>query len=188
MKIIIFEGVDKVGKTTLIERISKELTDIYGKKVLRLTLPFSMEKPNASNEISMFRLGVQLDVMKKMSKKFSDDYVLLCDRFHLSEFVYDNALRRYQPFDKAAYQQIDKEVSHLKTLIIYQTTSNIGDLYEKFKDESGLLDGLSYSQYIKSHILFEEAYQATKCSTKIKVDRDKVDGVVSEIIEFLGML
>ena len=73
MKVLLFEGIDKVGKTTIIKTLDKSLKE-KGYKVMILNVPFSCN--NALNvEQSAFRLRMTLDNLLNMNKQFGDDYV-----------------------------------------------------------------------------------------------------------------
>ena len=83
MKVLLFEGIDKVGKTTTIKTLEGNLKE-KGYKVIVLNVPFSCN--NTLNvEQSTFRLRMTLDNLLNMNEQFGDDYVCLIDRLHISE-------------------------------------------------------------------------------------------------------
>lgn len=183
MKTIIFEGIDKVGKTTAISNLYNKLKE-DGMNPMMLNLPFTLETCHKSNQLSTFRLDKTLDTVLEMNTFFDDSYVLLVDRFHLSEWVYDSVLRNHQPINTFLLKRIDNNLRDIKVFLVYLTTSNVGKLYDEFKDENGLLDGLTGKQYLASHSAFEEIFSSSTLD-KVKVGRNEIDMMTSLIMDYI---
>lgn len=100
--IIIVEGIDRVGKSTLIEKIKNE-TNFH---VYKDDCKFSFDKMDNDNET---------DKMLKILKMYSYGTPgVIFDRFHYTDFVYGCLERNYQ-FKNALINK-DKIESQLKVL------------------------------------------------------------------------
>lgn len=184
MKIVIFEGVDKIGKTTAIQKAYEKLKE-DGFIPMMLNLPYTFDGCHKLNALSTFRLKQTFETIRGMKNYFDDDYVLLVDRFHLSEYVYDTVLRPTQAINTFVLSMIDEKMLSINALLIYLTTSNIGKVYDTFVDKDALIDGLTWKQYFESHVMFEEIYSASLMN-KIKIDRNEsvfIDVAIREYIE-----
>ena len=179
MKVLLFEGIDKVGKTTIIKTLDKSLKE-KGYKAMILNVPFSCN--NALNvEQSAFRLRMTLDNLLNMNKQFGDDYVCLIDRLHISERVYGEVLRD-GCFDNFQCNSCDYWISTIDTTLIHVKPVNVLHNFMKFKDENNLIDGLTYSQYLGTYQAFIREVQ--KSLIHKKIDLTTVE--LNEIEKFLG--
>lgn len=184
MKIIIFEGIDKIGKSTTISNLTSEFKE-RGLTPILLSPSFILDSCHKSNILSEFRLRLSFDDILKMCKFFDDKHVLLIDRFHLSEFVYSKVLREEQPINGFELNYIDYYLNQNHAMLVYQTTNQVGKLFEKYKDENGLLDNLTYEQYIKSHVLFEEQFDQSVIVDKFKFDREDYEAAKIKILNHI---
>lgn len=132
--IIIVEGIDRVGKTTLINQIIDEF-DYSVFKPLYLTRR-TMEK---ETEKLYATLGV-LTLLKQDK--------IIFDRFHLSEYVYGYCNRGYWN-DECS--KIDEILTQLNSLLIYVRPTDI--------KHSSLEHGSSLVQH---HEMFEKLFEVTK--------------------------
>ena len=94
MKVILFEGPDKSGKTTLMQNIIDKMafgeTDEFGFKYKPLVLgrafgTHPVYGADEQNKLRAFRLGLEAESVETMLELLPDEYVLFIDRFHLSE-------------------------------------------------------------------------------------------------------
>ena len=127
--IIIVEGIDRVGKSTLVNRIIEE----FDYKLFVQVNDLSRELRNRKMEIETERLYSMISVMKLLEKDF-----VIIDRFHLSEFSYGIASRHYYN-DEVSY--IDYELSKLNSLLIYVKPT---DLNKSSKEHGMSLDRHNY--------------------------------------------
>lgn len=109
--IIIVEGIDRVGKTTLCNMISKEFgisvfknKSFYGKCIGKET------EIELINQLINFVKCVNCDV--------------IFDRLHLTEFVYGLWSRNYANTD---IMKIDEKLSKMKCLLIYVKPTDIDE-------------------------------------------------------------
>lgn len=179
MKVLLFEGIDKVGKTTTIKTLEGNLKE-KGYKVMVLNVPFSCN--NTLNvEQSTFRLRMTLDNLLNMNEQFGDDYVCLIDRLHISEKVYGEVLRD-GCFDNFQCNLCDYRMSTIDTTLIHVKPVNVLNNFMKFKDENNLIDGLTYSQYFGTYQAFVREVQESLIHKKIDLTTEELN----EIEKFLG--
>ena len=90
--ILIVEGANRTGKSTMIETL-KDLADGYGKKFIVYNERISKNEQAGTTPEGMYKYakGVISDLMKEDS----NDKSIVFDRFHISEFVYGEAFRGY---------------------------------------------------------------------------------------------
>lgn len=181
MKIVLFEGIDKVGKTTTIEKLKKELSS-FGFKVLKLNLPYTIDYEDIDNKNSTFRLKMSIKNLMTMYDEYDENYICLIDRLHISEKVYGKLLR--DKFDRTTFYYSDYYLSEMRVKLIYLVPNDVHGNYEKFKDEKGLIDGLTEEQYIDTYEMFNETIVKTKIKDILTLKTCEID--TKRIIEFLG--
>lgn len=169
MKIIIFEGVDKVGKTTAINELI-ELLPVIGLKPIKLNVPF-MYSLQTKDEHAM-RLFLTLHNLEEMDKFFDDTHVCLVDRFHISEKVFGDVLRG--EYDKFSFHNVDFFLNKLEAILIHITPDDIWENYQKFSDEDGLIDGLTRMQYLKTYEEFIITCDQSKIKRNITVKSNEI--------------
>lgn len=181
MKIIIFEGADKVGKTTTISKLLNSLKE-EGFKTLLLNLPFEYSE-SLTKEERNYRLRVTVNLLLDMSEHFDDNYVCIIDRLHISEKVFGNILRG--EYDERLFNTIDILMAGLNALLITVEPDSIQENFLKFKDEKGLLDGLTNEQYFEIVNLFDDSSNNSRIKDKYKTKTKYLSGIKSEIIKWL---
>lgn len=90
MKIILFESVDKVGKTLIIQKM-KEVIKQNNKIPIIFTVPYEIECKNSNDTTERLKLSNIL--LDKMINRYNDNYICLIDWHHISEMAYGNKLR-----------------------------------------------------------------------------------------------
>lgn len=115
--IIIVEGIDRVGKTTLVTKLKEQLRfSVYESPIT--------DGEERTQEIETAKLKAALSFIRICKK----DNIIL-DRFHLSELVYGSIERGY--FNNECLE-IDKELSKLgNCILIYVKPTNINESIEK---------------------------------------------------------
>lgn len=181
MKIIIFEGADKVGKTTTISKLLNSLKE-EGFKTLLLNLPFEYSE-SLTKEERNYRLRVTVNLLLDMSEHFDDNYICIIDRLHISEKVFGNILRG--EYDERLFNTIDILMAGLNALLITVEPDSIEENFLKFKDEKGLLDGLTNEQYFEIVNLFDDSSNNSRIKDKYKTKTKYLYGIKSEIIKWL---
>ncbi len=86
--VIILEGIDRVGKTTLVNKLSEELN----------AEKFKAERIDASynkGESNIFNYGYCMGQVQLFNKTYADskDRHIIIDRFHWTEYVYTKVQR-----------------------------------------------------------------------------------------------
>ena len=110
--IIVVEGIDRVGKTTLVKRIVKEFG--YSEFV---QLNNADKKKERKLEIEIERMYSILSVLALIK----NDYIIL-DRYHLSEMVYGIVDRRYYNIE---VENVDRILSKLNSFLVYVEPEDI---------------------------------------------------------------
>lgn len=181
MRIIIFEGADKVGKTTTISKLLNSLKE-EGFKTLLLNLPFEYSE-SLTKEERNYRLRVTVNLLLDMSEHFDDNYICIIDRLHISEKVFGNVLRG--EYDEHLFNTIDILVAGLNALLITVEPDSIQENFLKFKDEENFLDGLTYEQYSEIVNLFNDSFNDSRIKDKYKTKTKYLSNIKPEIIKML---
>lgn len=114
MKLILLEGVDKCGKTTIANRLIKD----YGFNYIKCS------QPKGDAFLEYFTILDSIDKNK--------NYVI--DRFHWGESVYGPIYRGVSTMDQDKQWQIEFKVKNLGGILIY--ASNTKEfIAEKFKED-----------------------------------------------------
>lgn len=175
--IIIVEGIDRVGKTTLVNKLVeacniKSFFDSY----LKFTY-FDWES-NKRIMINGERNNVVVNTEKINSlinffEQFSDKIGnVLLDRFHISEFVYGFSDRDYTSYE--VFNTFDKRLAELNALIIYVKPK---DLEWSSKQHGSNLECHNRT--------FDYAVDVTRCEV-MECDFDSLDEVVLKVKERLA--
>ena len=121
--VIIVEGIDQVGKTTLCTRLS----EVTGFPIFKDQYRYSITKENSTEKI--LTTLQMLEIFDKISQG------IIVDRLHLTEYSYGKNDRKYVDID--LFKEIDKRISSLKSSLIlvepdsYTTMCKISCLHEK---------------------------------------------------------
>ena len=147
--IIVFEGSNKVGKSTIISKFEKmhNVTKIYNRELMEIMRNVKQESFIAANAM--------LDVLIPLSKKQN----IILDRFHLSEYVYGFLSRGYDC--SAETEAIDKRLADAGALLVLVTSeyTHIQDMekaLEYGKIQSQFLTAWRHSRMDKVQIRLEE--------------------------------
>jgi thymidylate kinase len=87
-KLIIIEGVDGTGKSTLIEGLKKRIVPDF---IFNYKYP---EEPTAE-ECGAFAKGEYMASIRIFKELLARDKIIVCDRFHLGEYSYGIVKRNY---------------------------------------------------------------------------------------------
>jgi len=136
--IIIVEGIDRVGKTTLCKMLNEEI----GYPILDDRSIFDKNK-----EISMIveaeRMSAQISLLKYVDN-------IIIDRFHISEYVYGLVEREYE---NTFMFRIDKKLAKLNAVLILVNPVDIN----KSSEEHG-----------KSLLRHQQAFKLFYCISGMK--------------------
>lgn len=181
MKIILFEGIDKVGKTTTLNNLYDYLQEI-GMNPMILNVPY-MSSLMEPGDIE-FRLEMTTKAIDAMSAKYDDSYVCLIDRLHISEKVYGKVLRDGN-FAELRCNILDYKLSMMNTLLVHVIPDNIQDTFNEFKDTNELIDGLTFEQYRDTFTQFAEEVKDSQIKSKFILRKSELNDAL-KLIEFLG--
>lgn len=166
--IIIVEGVDRVGKTTLCEKLAK----VTGYKIFRDDTRYFGNHKDAyinTEKINTLQCLIDNGVVKD----------IILDRYHFTEFVYGYFDREYC---NIAMQDIDKRLSNLghEVLLLY------------VKPENVILSSIEHGRNLREHNkLMCKLFNASEIKTKIDLkyrDIDDVVDVVCDIMKDCGVI
>ena len=158
--IIIVEGIDRVGKTTLCNRLRQEI----GYPVFKHNKSeFSYDQMDTSNETDK--------MIQMLEVAHSCNGNIIFDRFHLSECIYGTKLRDYNK--EEAFKnciKIDKYLASIGACLIYVSPTNIKR--SSFEHGSDLTD---YNH------LFHQFYNLTRIKNKINVNFHTLDQAIGYV-------
>lgn len=165
--LVIVEGIDRVGKTTLCNMLKDELGfKIYKHK----NENFDYSKMDNDNETDkMLQL---LDLYKQIG----NDANIVFDRFHWSDYVYGTIERKYNE-DKAIenLHEITKKLAMLNALIVFIEPT---DLIESSKKH-----GKNLSLYnLKMETCFNYSMDKIR---EVVIDYTTINGIVKVIKEIM---
>lgn len=149
--VIIIEGVDRVGKTTLALKLKEKLNcEIYHDKAKKNHDVFNSEEVD-----SKFRNHIRNIKSSKES--------IIYDRFHLSELVYDSM--RGQKFN--LYNKVDRELNYEQAILILVISEDI--------NESSRQHGSFLGQH---ELAFVKSFFESKIQRKILIQYNRFDEMI----------
>lgn len=159
--IVIVEGIDRVGKTTLINKLKSCLEIKTFERIFYMKLK---ELDNRNETDKMFQL---LSLIKTL------DADIIFDRFHLSDYVYGTLERYYSLSDATEnFYNIDKYISEMDDVfLIYIQPTDI----ERSSKEHG--KDLAVHDY-----MFNSAFNRSKIKNKFTCTYETMD----DAIDFIG--
>lgn len=140
--IIIVEGIDRVGKTTLCNKLKEE----FGLPILHHESIISTNKKDNENETDKTLLTLEICNITNSSMIF--------DRLHLSDFIYGTIERKYN-VDLAIdyFKMIDSIVSEMEdTFLIYVLPTDIEESSKQHGKNLKVYNDQFYDLFTKSKI------------------------------------
>ena len=129
MAIIIVDGIDCSGKTTLTQYLLKNLPK-------SLYLKSGMNGNNIKNRIEMFDYYFDLINLLRV---YSKNYNIIVDRCYMSEFSYDFKRKKnnkgLKDYKYSNFQEFEKLLKNLNTKYIYCFTS-LKEIEKKLKEKN----------------------------------------------------
>lgn len=160
--IIIVEGIDRVGKTTLINRIVEECGFKKFDFIEKYKKDHKLEN-DFTEIVETEKMYMMLSGLMLLSKMNAN---IIVDRFHLSEFVYGKINRNYENIECI---KIDKILANMGVLLIYMRPTNL--------DKSSMEHGNDLGEHLA---LFNEILGYTQIN-KIEGCYDDINYIVAEI-------
>lgn len=178
MKLFIVEGIYKCGKTTMINSLCERLENSK-RKCITMNLPFVVNKPLDKDAIK-YRLRMTTANIIEMSKTFGDEYICFIDSYHLSEKVYGKLLRGSCAEFECNYA--DAMLSAMDSLLVHVVPDEIHGNFNKFKDNNGKLNGLTYYQYCVMLDKFTDEFNKSGMKKK-QLKTSELDDFANKIVE-----
>lgn len=182
--LVIVEGIDRVGKSTLVEKLVSECGFVQylceNRKYPVWSIDLDGRKFNESPEI--YDLGRHDDVLANLSKMNAEvcmlealmpyvDKPVVIDRLHFSEAVYGNADRDYSCSE--AFFDFDNRLSKLGAIVVYVEPTDIAR---------------SSSEHGKDLTLHEEMFEDLLRVSACEVQRLKYDQIDEVVKQWKGKL
>lgn len=125
MKIIVVEGIDRVGKTTLCNM----LKEVFGDKAKMFKDDFANFMQSCTNNEKSIAAYSSMNSIIGLSNSLGyDDEVLILDRFHATEFVYGIIEREANEIESLQrFNEIEKKLEMLEKdyLYVYIKPTNV---------------------------------------------------------------
>lgn len=134
--IIIFEGIDRAGKSTIIKKMREIYTDVI---VFKLSEYY---KPSDDDPVALEKLEVAYDELFNQARVLSHDQgkTVIFDRAYPSELVYSKPMRGYDAFENLFWLKLDQGLSKYgKVLYVYIEPPKEEDHLQRLIDEGSHL-------------------------------------------------
>lgn len=159
--ILIIEGMDRCGKSTLVEQLRKR----YFLNNVRVLVHHSSSPPKVENpnewEVQHYRQMLDASYMLN----YSHDFDIIFDRFHLGAIVYGKKYRNADPEDiygiENMYIHPNDEIA---LVLLTDWTHNIMER----DDDDSLEDGPS--EFDETRVAFEEAFNRSIIPNKLHIN------------------
>lgn len=171
--IVLIEGIDKAGKTTIVNRLKQIFPSaIFCKNSF---------KPEGADPYDIGRMtGIYLGIYQLA--KQSKDQLIFLDRGHITEIVYGRIKRGYDSLQYFNWEHYEKELKkYMKVIHVSAPVSVIQDRFIKEKEEYLVADEIN-------KILTEyDIYMNNTSLSSIRIfgNNDK-ESNIAEIIKFIG--
>lgn len=183
--IVLVEGPDGSGKTTLIDGLMPRL------KAPRLKLNFSYPNEPTVEENVAYARGEYESIIRNLFNPLSSRYSIVCDRFHLGEFVYGPIMRQYS--DSMATETLRRIEWWLikgleepeKVKLILLTCNDPRELLYRSSGDSyvNMLE-----EFISIRKRYDEAFNMSILSKiRINTQENNKQEVLTKAVKFLGI-
>jgi thymidylate kinase len=167
--IVIIEGVDKTGKTSIAKALSEKIGLTNFRLYQKHTLDF-----NESNKWPWYVGGMNIALMN-VCKAF-DNFIL--DRFHYSEYVYSKSLLRNTIIP---FEVMDNFLNEISTPVItFLLDTNWETYMSRCGDET---KRFSKEEFDTQRMFFNAAHANTKLKNKFKIHTS--DTSVVEVVNLM---
>lgn len=149
--IIIFEGVDRAGKSTIINEFIK----MNPNAVIFKLSDYYRPKNNSPEEIQ--NLEVIYDELFNQARSLSYDQgkIVIFDRAYPSEIVYSYPMRGYDAFENQFWQRLDKELAKFgSVLYVYVHPPKSEDHLKRLADEGSSMKKETVVELLKRYESF----------------------------------
>lgn len=158
--IVVVEGIDRVGKTTLVKKLVKAgFIDLKDEFILKY--PFYKN----FSDYSLGKCDSFIAIIKKLNEEGKN---VVIDRLHITEMVYGKVVRKETNFEGC--MALDMELSNMNAMLCYLRPANIR-----------LSNELAGEDQTEKHVLFEH-YTKMSSMRKVVGDYDAIDEIANYII------
>lgn len=151
--VIIVEGIDRVGKTTLCNKINKEINFPIYKHVGNFVYS-RMDNENETDKM------IQLLQLCKITNS-----TIVFDRFHFTDYVYGVLERNYNVLIASHnVEEIEEFLKEIKAILIYVSPTDV------------LKSSIEHGSNLEKHDkMFEELFEESKIEHKFRCDYNSLD-------------
>lgn len=170
--VLIIEGMDLSGKSTLIEGLNKDM------KGISMKVGYKPEK-GEQHEIDKFQEYMQ-SVMNYIEE--NQDKIIILDRYYPTELVYSKVKRGYEANDDKFYKDLEDSLSKINHLYIFcdPTKKVIIERFNKRGDEF-----IKEKDIVSLYDRYQDYYEKTKLK-KIKINTNlSVSEMIIKIKELI---
>ena len=158
--ILIIEGMDRCGKSTLVEQLRKHYFTDPRILIHHSSSPPKVENPNeweVQHYKSLLDTSYYLD--------YAEDFNVIYDRFHLGAIVYGKKYRNADPEDIYSIESLlVREDDEIALVLLTDWSSNIID-----RNDGKSLEYLA-SEFDETRIAFEEAFKRSIIPNKLHIN------------------
>lgn len=174
MKVIIFEGPDRVGKTTVAEALAKKLdTEVF---MTNSRACFTNKSINDSSAIAYFNYTIASYVNGLIENGLAEKPIIIYRSF-LSEMVYSLLLERST--NAELNYKTDELFCNMDATIVYMENDQTENFLDDTMDDKLILESKKlYNMFLK---------QITTPYIKINTTEQNVEKYVDEIIQHTGL-
>ena len=156
--VIIVEGIDRVGKTTLVNKLVNEFD-------YSVFTPLNKIPKNTARDM---RIETEKTYAALSLLKLLENDKVIIDRFHVSEFVYGLVERHYANHECL---NIDEILSNMNALLVYVKPV---DLQRSIRE---------HGENLEEHAKFFDIFYATSKMMKTTCDYTTLDTVIESLKE-----
>lgn len=158
--ILIIEGMDRCGKSTLVEQLRKRYFTDPRIIVHHSSSPPKVDNPNEW-EVQHYR--VMLDTSYQLN--YSHDFNVIYDRFHLGAIVYGKKYRNADPEDIYSIENMYiRQKDEIALVLLTDWTHNIME-----RDDANSLEA-SPDEFDETRVAFEEAFNRSIIPNKLHIN------------------
>ena len=158
--ILIIEGMDRCGKSTLVEQLRKRYFTDPRILVHHSSSPPKVENPNeweVQHYRSLFDTSYYLN--------YAEDFNVIYDRFHLGAIVYGKKYRNVDPEDIYAIENIYiHPKDEIALVLLTDQTTHI-----MFRDDDDSLESTP-AEFDETRVAFEEAFSRSIIPNKLHIN------------------
>jgi thymidylate kinase len=168
--LIIFSGVDKVGKSTIINRLKSKMKQL---QMIKFKGPHKRGIP--VNEWASESIIFHRSILRFHESLERDNNLVLLDRFYPDEVVYSQVLRNKTLWYE--YAELDKRFANIGTKFVYVKPHDLNVLKTRYETE----ELTKWSEVSKLLNMFEVFYEYTSLD-KIVIDQNTVENFTLNFI------